>query len=530
MRMRALGILLVGGATLAPAARADSPGECHFVDIDFVPSPDLQIVAWIEDGSGNYIDTAYITQSVGTYGLGNRPGRFDFNSGPHWPYGRRITTFPVWSHAHGMQFPEVLFQDGEDSDLSHEFSQSSTEPHFCRPMSTSDATWDAGTCATPNPFTDKGVLSSTVTVGYPPRADIKRNPQTDTTDVSSYASMDPFDAVSQATPAGDTATTFVWSVPATVADGNYTLFVETGQEFDQNNTYNEVSYPAPMLQSFGSYGQPYRGQPSIVYEVPISIGSADATATTTSYAGYGDPNGSDGNIRPPDATISTTTVHSGALRLELTTAGTLMYRVRAQSHVEFDVMPPAAATNLATVTAGINPVVSFTAPGDDGGSGQISGYDIRVSAIVPITTANFSTLQQVPTPANLVAPGQIQDVQLDSLLPDTDYYIGIEALDNCHNVGPLATLAFHTSEASGEVDACFVATAAYGSVMAADVQMLRRFRDAVLRHSVLGELFTESYYTFGPPVAHVVGESELLRETARDALSPLVDRVKSFAF
>jgi hypothetical protein len=249
-----------------------------------------------------------------------------------------------------------------------------------------------------------------------------------------------------------------------------------------------------------------------------------------SYAGYGDPNGSDGSIRSPDATISTTTVHSGALRLELTTAGTLMYRVRVQSQVEFDVVPPSAVTDLATVTTGTSPIVSFTAPGDDGGSGQIAGYDIRLSAIVPITAANFSTMQQIPTPANLVGPGQIQNVQLENLLPDTDYYIGIEGLDNCHNVGPLATLHFHTTQASGEVDACFVATAAYGSVMAADVQMLRRFRDAVLRHSVLGELFTESYYTFGPPVAHVVGESELLRETARDAVSPMVDRIKSFAF
>ena len=49
--------------------------------------------------AGDYIDTIYITQQTGTFGLGNRPGRFDFNSGPHWPYGRRITTFPVWSHA-----------------------------------------------------------------------------------------------------------------------------------------------------------------------------------------------------------------------------------------------------------------------------------------------------------------------------------------------------------------------------------------------------------------------------------------------
>jgi hypothetical protein len=66
--------------------------------------------------------------------------------------------------------------------------------------------------------------------------------------------------------------------------------------------------------------------------------------------------------------------------------------------------------------------------------------------------------------------------------------------------------------------------------MANDVAMLRRFRDLFLRRSVLGELVTESYYTFGPPMAQVVGESELLRATARDALAPIVGRVRESSF
>ena len=58
--------------------------------------------------------------------------------------------------------------------------------------------------------------------------------------------------------------------------------------------------------------------------------------------------------------------------------------------------------------------------------------------------------------------------------------------------------------------------------MANDVEMLRHFRDCVLQRTVLGELAVETYYTFGPAVAGVVGESELLRATARDALRPIV--------
>ena len=84
-------------------------------------------------------------------------------------------------------------------------------------------------------------------------------------------------------------------------------------------------------------------------------------------------------------------------------------------------------------------------------------------------------------------------------------------------------LEFTTPErAYGEVDACFIATAAYGSPLAAEVQMLRGVRDSLLRKSVLGELAVEAYYTFGPAAAGVISESELLRATARELIAPIV--------
>jgi hypothetical protein len=56
--------------------------------------------------------------------------------------------------------------------------------------------------------------------------------------------------------------------------------------------------------------------------------------------------------------------------------------------------------------------------------------------------------------------------------------------------------------------------------------MLRRFRDLMLQSTVLGELAVEAYYTFGPAVAGVVGEYELLRATARAVIDPVVRTVK----
>src|ERR1041384_7957419 len=94
--------LAVVALLFAPSLVRAEDKRC--IDAQLTPANDLQLVAWIETTTGTFVDTIFITQQTGTFGLGNRPGRFDFNSGPNWPYGRRITVFPVWAGRHGVRF------------------------------------------------------------------------------------------------------------------------------------------------------------------------------------------------------------------------------------------------------------------------------------------------------------------------------------------------------------------------------------------------------------------------------------------
>jgi hypothetical protein len=133
---------------------------CRVVDVDFTPSDDLQLVVWLEQADGTFVDTLFITDKTGRRGLGNRPGRMDFNSAWAWPYGRRVNTFPIWSHRHGQTWPMVIFQNDDgthlnESALSHSPSQSSVEGFYCRPLREGEAGWDTQTCASVA-FTDKG--------------------------------------------------------------------------------------------------------------------------------------------------------------------------------------------------------------------------------------------------------------------------------------------------------------------------------------------------------------------------------------
>jgi len=186
---------------------------------------------------------------------------------------------------------------------------------------------------------------------------------------------------------------------------------------------------------------------------------------------------------------------------------------------------------VATAVNGSGLSMSFIAPGVGQDQIRVAGYEIRVRASDEMTAANFADSMPVTAKVTPEDPGHLQTFDLDGLLPETDYWIGIRAFDGCHNGGDVAITKVTTAaRVSGAVDACFVATAAYGSVMANDVELLRHFRDSLLRTNALGELGVEAYYTFGPAVAGVVGESDLLRSSARDALAPIIDRVRKLRF
>ena len=70
---------------------------------------------------------------------------------------------------------------------------------------------------------------------------------------------------------------------------------------------------------------------------------------------------------------------------------------------------------------------------------------------------------------------------------------------------------------------CFVATAAYGTDTAEEINLLRAFRDVVLLASGLGTEFVSLYYEVSPPIAEVISQHDFLRTAVRVAfIDPIV--------
>jgi len=73
---------------------------------------------------------------------------------------------------------------------------------------------------------------------------------------------------------------------------------------------------------------------------------------------------------------------------------------------------------------------------------------------------------------------------------------------------------------------CFIATASYGSPLADDVTVLRRFRDDFLLKSSVGRVLVKVYYGFSPPLAEYISKHKIPRIATRIALSPIVYALK----
>lgn len=77
---------------------------------------------------------------------------------------------------------------------------------------------------------------------------------------------------------------------------------------------------------------------------------------------------------------------------------------------------------------------------------------------------------------------------------------------------------------------CFIATAAYGTSMAEEIQILRRFRDRSLNPHFLGQHLIAFYYAISPKIAARIAASHSARKWVRMFLKPIVTALKRLAY
>ena len=101
--------------------------------------------------------------------------------------------------------------------------------------------------------------------------------------------------------------------------------------------------------------------------------------------------------------------------------------------------------------------------------------------------------------------------------------------------GPAPVAAAQTaSSESSEGGGCLIATAAFGSEMAPQVQFLREIRDGKVMATQSGTAFmtgfNQFYYSFSPAVADYERENPVFKETVKVALTPMLSSLALLNF
>ena len=485
-----------------------------------------------------------------------------------------------------IPFPRVIFQDrGSEGFASRTSNDASRDDYFCLSFNnstTSRAALDAVTCA--SVFnSDKGryVTPADVAAGYsepfdpapgvhetfaldleslyPPRRDATRCTPgpgcSDHADVSLFAAdarraMPEIDAIAMATPRGGAPTTVTFTAPDAWPDGDYAVFIEVNVEGDYNDHFGPTQYPTPTDGGAGgsgarwdywavTYGYPFRGQPSVIYRLAVHLGPNGGSSTATTPVGYGSVSGrgaDGGAISAMDGTISddgAAHAGSGADRLAMT-AG-----LRASASVIPPVMceENTAPGRIEQLTLSAYRErrdahhfahLSFVAAADDQ---RVTRYEVRfaASAITDLESfmralpAQAATLDSEALEVPVLAAGETTEVDLGGLTYATHYWVGIRAVDGCNVSGEIAVTEYTTPAITfTTVSPCFIATAAYGTPLATEIGVLRRFRDRYLRGNAIGQALLSIYGEVGPLAADEIRNDETRRAFVRALLSPVV--------
>jgi hypothetical protein len=156
-----------------------------------------------------------------------------------------------------------------------------------------------------------------------------------------------------------------------------------------------------------------------------------------------------------------------------------------------------------TLTMAASPIMGGTAYDVTGASPYMEGEIVSIQAVAASSYQFVRWTAPAGTLANALATATTFTMPAQNVVVTANFQVA--------------------SNGGGGV--CFIATAAYGSSTAEQIDVLREFRDGVLLESGIGSQFVDLYYRLSPPIADFISGNSFLRTLVRELLVDPVVRV-----
>ena len=188
------------------------------------------------------------------------------------------------------------------------------------------------------------------------------------------------------------------------------------------------------------------------------------------------------------------------------------------------------AQNLSSVAGNIGPLPNL-AQALPASTSTPYRLTIGVSAGGSVTVAPYGPWYDplVPGPGQVYAPDTVVNL---TATPAAGYRFvnwtgNIGTIANVNAANTTITMNDDYSitanfEEEPSVCGCFIATAAYGTPMAEEIQIMREFRDKYLLTNPVGQALVDFYYRVSPPIAEFITEHPSLKPIVRAGLVPAV--------
>lgn len=190
--------------------------------------------------------------------------------------------------------------------------------------------------------------------------------------------------------------------------------------------------------------------------------------------------------------------------------------------------------NTEGVTANAFDVPDLTVGGNTGDVKDASGMKYAAFRVyfLPLASGAPSQMNYTTPFSDLAISGTtLSESRVQGLTNGVEYMFWGSMVDQAGTVTHFPDISALTTDQQGTPEkvfglldekGCFVATAAYGTPQAGEIQILREFRDVVLARTETGRAFIRWYYEHSPEWAAVIRDHEMLRGVVRAFLDPMI--------